>query len=134
MVRNTMETPAWRALPCAAKALYPVLKLEWHGPRANNNGRIRLSVRQAADALGVSPNTANKAFWALQEKGFLVVRSAGSLGAAGCGSGPEYEITELAMPNAQDGRKIYREWRPENELPVTRHATGNPSGRNGRES
>ncbi len=39
-----MQMPAWRALPATAQALYPWLKLEWHGPRANNNGKISLSV------------------------------------------------------------------------------------------
>ena len=53
LVRNTMETPAWRALRPTAQALYPWLKLEWRGPQNNNNGNIRLSVRQAADRLGV---------------------------------------------------------------------------------
>ena len=58
MIRNTMSTEAWRALSPCAQALYPWLKLEWHGPRSNNNGRISLSVRQAAERMGVSINTA----------------------------------------------------------------------------
>ena len=49
MFRHIMEEPAWRALPSTAQALYPWLKLEWRGPDADNNGSIRLSVRQAAE-------------------------------------------------------------------------------------
>jgi len=38
LIRTTMEEPAYSALSTAAQALYPWLKLEWHGPDANNNG------------------------------------------------------------------------------------------------
>ena len=56
MIRTTMEAPAWRALSTTAQALYPWIKLEWRGPKANNNGKIRLSVRDAARRLGVEPH------------------------------------------------------------------------------
>ena len=44
----TLDTPAWRALSTAAQALYPWLVMEFKGKNYNNNGKIRLSVRQAA--------------------------------------------------------------------------------------
>ena len=61
LLRSTGETLAWRALPLAAQAAYPWVKFEWKGPKANNNGKIRLSVRQLADRMGCSINTAAKA-------------------------------------------------------------------------
>jgi hypothetical protein len=70
----TLRSPAWRALSPYAQRLYPWLLLEWGGPRANNNGRISFSVRQAADVLGSHTETARKAFLDLQAKGFLVVK------------------------------------------------------------
>ena len=39
LVRNMMETPAWRALSPMAQALYPWLRLEWRGVNFNNNGQ-----------------------------------------------------------------------------------------------
>jgi hypothetical protein len=68
-----MGRPAWKALSPTAQALYPWFKMEWKGPRENNNGRIRLSVRQAAQRIGVTPTTAAKAIHDLQRKGWLVV-------------------------------------------------------------
>ena len=63
------------------------MKFEFKGPKFNNNGKINLSVRQAAKRLGVTKNTAVKAFHDLQAKGFIVVTEVGHLGVAGHGQG-----------------------------------------------
>ncbi|WP_109367377.1 hypothetical protein [Ochrobactrum soli] len=133
MIRHTMEEPAWRALSSTAQALYPWLKLEWRGPDANNNGKIRLSVRQAAAKLGVTPDTASRAFHDLQAKGFIVLTELPCLGVEGAAKSPAYEITELKMPGTVgDGSKLYREWREGNDFPVSLTASNNPHGSNGR--
>lgn len=135
MLRSTMEEPAWRALSSTAQALYPWLKLEWRGPDANNNGKIRLSVRQAAERLGVTRDTAAEAFRDQQRKGFLVQTEPGRLGIEGEAKSPAYEITELKMPSVSgDGRKLYRGWRPEREFAVPTTPSNNPHGRNGRKA
>lgn len=128
-----MEEPAWRALPTTAQALYPWLKLEWAGPNANDNGRLALSVRQAAEALGVRPDTAARAFRELQAKGFIVQTSPALLGIEGGAKSPTYEITELKLPGSKthEGRKLYRQWRPGSDFPVQKVAANNPHGRNG---
>lgn len=129
-----METPAWRALSPKAQALYPWLKLEWHGPRNNNNGEIQLSCRQAKDAMGISVNTAMHAFRELQEKGFIVVTRLGALGVEGEARGPSYELTELPMPGSEkpDGRRLFKNWKKGTDFPVAQHQANNPTGRNGR--
>lgn len=135
LLRSTMEEPAWRALSSTAQALYPWLKLEWRGPNANNNGKIRLSVRQAAERLGVTHVTAARAFHELQRKGFIVQTEHACLGLEGAAKAPAYELTELRMPLAekgQDGRKLYQEWRPGNDYPVVEALSNNPTGTNGR--
>lgn len=133
MVRKMMETPAWRALSPTAKALYPWFKFEWKGPKANNNGRIRLSVRQAAKALGVTPDTAERAIHDLQAKGFLVMTEMPSLGIEGAAKCPAFELTEITLPGSQkpDGRKLYRDWRLGQDFPVPKVASNNPEDRNG---
>lgn len=133
MVRSTMEAPAWRALSATAQALYPFLKLEWRGPKANNNGKLRLSVRQAAAALGVSLNTAGRAFHDLQAKGFIVATEAARLGVSGDAKGTAFEITEIALPHAErnTGRRLYQEWRKGCDFPVLRCMANNPRGVNG---
>lgn len=133
LIRHTMQEPAWRALSSTAQALYPWLKLEWRGPDANNNGRLSLSVRQAAACMGVRPDTAAEAFRDLQRKGFIVQTRAAFLGVEGAAKSPEYELTEIKMPGAErDGRKLYREWSPGKDFPVATSSANNPAGKNGR--
>lgn len=133
MLRNTMETPAWRALSTTAQALYPWLKMEWKGPQANNNGKIRLPVRMAAERIGCNMNTAAKAFHDLQAKGFLILTEHGRMGTEGKGSAPTYEITELETlsKDGHGGRKLYLSWQEGCDFPVRGHAPVNPHGRNG---
>jgi hypothetical protein len=132
LIRSTMETPAWRALSSTAQALYPWLKLEWRGPQNNNNGRISLAVSTASRLLGVKPDTAARAFHDLQAKGFLVMTKPACLGIGGAASAPKFEITELALPHAEkpDGRKLYREWREDDDFPVSKAQPHNPRGIN----
>jgi len=133
MIRTTMETPAWRALTTTGQALYPWLKMEWKGPQANNNGKISLSVREAAERLGCNMKTAARAFHDLQAKGFILLTSHGRMGTEGKGAPPTYEITELAMPGSDTnaGKKLYLHWQKGHDFPVRGHAPVNPKGHNG---
>lgn len=130
LIRITMQTDAWRALGPTAQALYPWIKLEWRGRDANNNGKLRLSVRQAAERIGCSKNAAAQAFIDLQRKGFLVATEAASLGFTGEAKSPAYELTEIELPNQPSGRKLYQSWREGGDFPVTKSLTNNPTGRN----
>lgn len=132
--RVLMAEPAWRALKTAAQALYPHLLLEWRGADHNNNGKIKLSVRQAAERLGCAINTANGAFHDLEAKGFLVKTKLPCLGLEGKGKCPEYEITALAMPGtgSNQGRCLFKEWRHGRDFPVQKIRTNNPEGKNGK--
>lgn len=132
-LRSTMETPAWRAMSLAAQMLHLWLKLEWHGPKANNNGKIRLSVRDAAARLGVGKDKAARAFQELQAKGFLVITEPACLGFSGSAKGPSFEVTEIAMPGRTEGRKLFRDWRSGADFPVVVASPNNPSGANGKQ-
>lgn len=137
MIRGTMETPAWRALSPIAQALYPWLKLEWKGVDNNNNGKIRLSVRQAANCLGVSINTASKAFQDLQAKGFIKVNEIARLGSGGNAKGHSYYLMELRHTLHNDAgesasQQAFRKWSKDKDFPVIKAATNNPKGRNGK--
>lgn len=134
MVRNMMDEPAWRALSSTAQALYPWLRLEWHGVDKNNNGRIFLSVRQAAERLGVSYNTAAKGFRELQAKGFIAVTRPPKLGTSGVASSPHFELTEISLPTAhgEAGRRLYKHWSDGSDFPVVKAPTHNPNGVNGK--
>jgi len=129
-----VDTDAWRALCLPAQALYPVLALEWKGPKANNNGQIQFSTRQAAEAMGANHKTANRALHDLQAKGFIAVTKCGHLGAKGHGKAHSYELTEHPLPTAEKpvGRKLYRDWRNGKDFDVVKAKTNNPKGRNGK--
>ncbi|TIN03864.1 hypothetical protein [Mesorhizobium sp.] len=135
LILHTMQEPAWRALSRTGQALYPWLKFEWRGVDNNNNGKIRLSCRQAAAAMGCTPDTAAEGFRDLQRKGFIVVTEPAVLGVDGEAKSPAYEITELKMPGTTgDGQKLYRQWRPGHDFPVQGSSANNPLGRNGRKT
>ena len=128
MNRVLMQTDAWRSLSTTAQALYPWVRLEWKGPKANNNGKISLSVRQAAERLGVTKDTAARAFQDLQAKGFLHVTETASLGVHGHGKCFKYEITEISLGTERDGRRLYKTWSKNNNFEVVKAVPANPSG------
>ena len=131
MPLSIMDTPAWRALSTAAQALYPWLAMEFKGKSYNNNGQIKLSVRQAALKMGVSKDTAARAFCDLQAKGFIKVKKGGSLGISGMGKCPEYEITGFMLP--ENGRKAnddFKEWTEGKDFEIFRHPVKNDKVKN----
>jgi hypothetical protein len=131
--RRLFDSPAWRALSTAAQALYPIIRLEWKGQNNNNNGQIRLSVRQAMEKTGMGKNAAQRAFHDLQAKGFLHITELGALGISGNAKAPSFEITELPLRHSDDrgGRRLFDLWRKGHDYPVQKHPANNPNGRNG---
>ncbi|MBU2982268.1 hypothetical protein KO498_10665 [Lentibacter algarum] len=130
MHRSTMETEAWRALSGNAQAIYPWLKLEWKGPNANNNGKISAYVRQLGEWAGINSETAGNAQRDLQRKGFIVVTHCAELGVAGKANGHQYEITEIPLPssNINQGRCLYKQWKPGADFEVIQPQKRNPKG------
>lgn len=70
-----LKSPAWRSLSGAAVKLFLELHTRFHG---SNNGAVRLSYAEAAEALGMGKATVQRAFSDLQEKGFVALERAGS--------------------------------------------------------
>ena len=132
--RVLMSTPAWRALSPSAQAAFPWLLLEWKGAQYNNNGKIRLSVRQLASQMGCIPDTAARALCDLQRKGFIIQTERARLGTAGEAKAPAYELTEIALPGTKppDPRKLYKTWSAGHDFPVQRTLANNPRGHNGK--
>jgi hypothetical protein len=70
-----LNSPAWQSLGLAARCL---LIEVWKRHNGLNNGEISFSIREAAGSLKIAPNTANKAFHELEDKGFLKARQRGA--------------------------------------------------------
>jgi hypothetical protein len=66
-----LASAAWRSLDPVARSLFVEVAQRYTG---FNNGSIGLGVREAGVALHVKPETAGKAFKALQDRGFLVLQ------------------------------------------------------------
>lgn len=105
-----LASPAYRALPCVARALYTEIKRLHNG---SNNGELFLSERMAAERLGVAQNTAKKALEELQDKGFIRVCRKGSFSWK-TRHATTWIITEYpaqgALPTGD-----YQQWKPAHE-------------------
>lgn len=116
---DVMRTPAWRALSLPAQALYPWIKLEWRGAKFNNNGKLRLSVRQAAECMGCNIKTVMRAFQDLQAKGFIIQTEGACLGTEGMGKAPAYELTEIVSAGQSGpGKQWFKNWSEGHDFPV----------------
>ncbi|MEE4208564.1 MAG: helix-turn-helix domain-containing protein [Parvularcula sp.] len=71
LFRSTLQSPAYRSLPPAARALLTEL-YDLHD--GQNNGELFLSVRQAAERCNINKDTASKMFSILRERGFIRLR------------------------------------------------------------
>ena len=72
---SQLRSPAWRSLSGAAVRVWLELHTRFNG---SNNGAVRLSYAEAADALGIGKATAQRAFRLLQDRGFLVLEKEGN--------------------------------------------------------
>ena len=129
LLLSVLSVPAWKALGTAAQALYPWLLLEFKGSKFNKNGKIRLSARLAAEAMGVSKDTTSRAFRELQKKGFIKAKKGAALGVSGMGTSPEYEITHRKLiENKRKPNEDYKNWEVGKDFKVFKHAVKNVSG------
>ena len=91
LLTSTLDSPAWKALPHGAKALYVALKRRV--PKDRNQGFI--SYRQARAEIRSSPRKIGEWFGALQHYGFIALARHGTLGLDGKGKAPQWQLTEL---------------------------------------
>jgi hypothetical protein len=69
-----LDSPAWRTLTPQARAIYIALVRRYNG---SNNGRIGLSIREAARECRLSKNTVPRAIHELIDHGFLELKTPG---------------------------------------------------------
>jgi DNA-binding transcriptional MocR family regulator len=110
---------AWGTLRPGPRALYIELKRRFNG---GNNGRIILSHRDAAKALGVHRNTVGPWFDALEERGFIRMTQAPHLGPSGVGQTSHWALEELPCDDLKSAPKRFMSWR-EKQKPRTENRT-----------
>ena len=111
-----IKSSAWRSLTPTARALYVELKLRYNGA---NNGNVRLSHREAAEALNVHRNTVGRYFRELEDTGFIEMMEGPHLGPSGVGKTAEWLLTELPGVDMKPARKTFM-GRGEKQMPRTK--------------
>src|SRR5271170_5597397 len=91
---DTLDQPAWRVMSHGAQILYVALKRRY-GQKLQNNGRLFLSQRTAAEELNSHHNQIARWFRELKHFGFIVMQTPGFLGVEGKGQAPRWRLTEL---------------------------------------
>jgi hypothetical protein len=79
LLKDTLSTPAWRAMSHGARSLYVALKLRY-SQNFKNNGKLYLSQRNAAQELNSHHAQIGRWFRELQHFGFIVMMVPGHLG------------------------------------------------------
>lgn len=110
---------AWATMKPAPRALYIEIKRRFNG---SNNGKLFLSVRDAAKAINVSKNTVGQYFTELEKRGFIHKVQGGYLGPNGKGQAAVWAIDEEPTQDGQPARKGFMRW--VNQKPVQK--TGTP--------
>lgn len=105
-----LRSPAWRSLGGAAVRVWLELHTRFNG---SNNGSVRLSYAEAAEALGIGKATAQRAFQELVDRGFIVLETPGNWYQR---RAHEWRLTTKPMRHAK-GRVSptheWRNWRPQ---------------------
>lgn len=104
-----LRSAAWRSLSGAAVKVFLELHTRFNG---SNNGAVRLSYAEAAEALGMGKATVQRAFIDLQEKGFVVLERKGNWYHR---QAHEWRLTVKPVQKVK-GRELptndWRTWRP----------------------
>lgn len=104
-----IKSPAWRSLSGAAVKVWLELHTRYNG---GNNGKLHLSMKEAAEILGLGRATVKRAFDELEAKGFLALEIPGDWYSR---RAHDWRLTSKPMELAKG--KIpptldWRDWRP----------------------
>jgi hypothetical protein len=109
VIKAIMKAPAWRAMSPGARLLWIELR-GWLRNDWSNNGRLFLSCRDAAEALGTkSTRSAVRWYQELEHYGFLRKTSEGFLGSDGHGIAAHYRFTDL-LHGTHPATRDYEKW------------------------
>ena len=102
-----LDSAAYRHLSCYGRALLVEFIYRHNG---ENNGTITMSVREAAELMGVALNTAVNALAELQDKGFIRPAKPGSFNLKRRHA-TEWTMTMYAVGDAKP-TKDFMQWKP----------------------
>ena len=100
-------TEAWATLQPGPRALYVELKRLYNG---NNNGKLFLSHRDAAEALNVHRNTVGPWFKELERRGIICMTKGPHLGSEGHGKAAQWALCEMPTHDGKPSDHSFRSW------------------------
>jgi hypothetical protein len=108
LLKDTINTDAWRATSHGARSLYAALKSHYNSKLGN---AVYLSTRAAVKELGSHSHRDKVRRWfrELQYYGFIAMVSPGYLGVDGMGKAPHWRLTEEFFCGEPPTRE-YRRW------------------------
>ena len=109
---ETLDCHAWRAMSMGARVLFAALKRRY-GVNIHNNGRLFLSLRDAAEEIGSHKDQVARWYRELVHYGFIVMVTSGCLGVDGRGKAPHWRLTELGYMKDPPTRD-FMHWKPGN--------------------
>jgi hypothetical protein len=121
--RGVTNSVAWESLDCVARCLLIAI---WELHNGQNNGQIGYGHRQARKELRVGSNKVQKAFGALEDRGFIVARTFSSFNwksGAGAGKTTEWELT-VEPCDGKPPKNSFRTWAAKQKTATTVGAVG----------
>jgi hypothetical protein len=103
-----LHSPTWRSLSGAAVKVFLEIRSRYDG---RNNGKLTLSLDEAARLLGIGKATAARAFEELEAKGFLAQTRLGRWYGR---QASEYATTDRSL-NGHLPTNAWKQWRPEKQ-------------------
>lgn len=105
-----LRSPAWRSLSGAAVKIFLEIRSRYDG---RNNGKLSLSLDEAAHLLGIGKATAARAFEELEAKGFLTLTRRGRWYGR---QASEYATTDRSL-NGHLATNAWKKWQPGPSVP-----------------
>jgi hypothetical protein len=112
--RGMLESRAFETLPATAKVLMQLLQLQWHNDRP-----VAYGVREAAQRISCTANTASKAFKMLQERGFIVCENESLFNSKTGSKAREWRLTWMPF-EYKNPTHCWEKWQPENKTTVSK--------------
>jgi hypothetical protein len=107
LLNETIDSPAWKSMSHGARTLYVAIKRRY-SHNLQNNGRLYLPQRIAANEIGSKTAQVTRWFRELQHFGFLVMTHPGCLGVDGKGQAPKWRLTEIGYMKDAPTRDFMR--------------------------
>jgi hypothetical protein len=106
--RAMRESYVYESMPATAKVLMDLLHMQWRNDRP-----VAYGVREAANKIGCTPNTASKAFIILHEHGFIVCDAESLFNSRTGSKTREWRLTWMPFLDRKPTHD-WEKWRPEN--------------------